>query len=86
MAIVQKPYVYHLINRGRGKKVFIALGQPIHATEPCVYNSKLNKFNKYWNSQRGKEKDNIVDVEYVGKRSYLEWSSQLMDVLLFGQN
>lgn len=52
----------------------------------CVYNSKLNKFNKYWNSQRGKEKDNIVDVEYVGKRSYLEWSSQLMDVLLFGQN
>lgn len=47
--------------------MFIAVGQPIHTTDPCVYNSKLNKFNKYWNSQRGKEKDNIVDVEYVGK-------------------
>lgn len=59
-------FIIRSIEEG-GKTVFIALGQPIHTTDPCVYNSKLNKFNKYWNSQRGKEKDNIVDVEYVGK-------------------
>lgn len=59
-------FIIRLIEEG-GKKVFIVLGQLIYIIDFCVYNSKLNKFNKYWNSQRGKEKDNIVDVEYVGK-------------------